>query len=94
MFPKETNINIYLGNLYFDKDSLKESFSAYKLALENGSLIDGADGIRNIAYNYYNSGRLEEAMECYKVILKQIPGDPTTTKDLKEVELGLFVGGR
>jgi len=80
---------MYLGHLYFEKDMLKKSLLSYEQSIKLKDR-ESIDGIRNIAYHYFNKKEYKKALSCYELILKYAPNDVKAREDVKEVE-GLII---
>ncbi len=76
--PSFSDAAVFLGNLAFDAKWWDRSETAYLTALKSGNK-EGAEGLRNLAYELHRLGRNEEAA---KVLERTLPLRPQD-KDLK-----------
>jgi tetratricopeptide (TPR) repeat protein len=72
-----------LGAAYEQRKDYKDAIDAYKHAIVLDR--DNLDAIRGLAENYLNDGRLDEALEQYKVIADSNPEDAQTYVRMAEI---------
>ena len=81
--PDYSDAAVFLGNLSFDAKWWERAESAYFEALKQGNR-EGAEGLRNLAYEYHGQGRNREAAVILERAISLRPNDMDMKAEAKQ----------